>query len=709
MSTKDKIRESLSAYLDAELSDAESQRVAREIEADPALQSESAELAATRDLLRALPVEHAPEDLVSRVLAEAERSQLVGAQHSERLSGPFRWVRYLATAAVLLVAASVGVIVAVTLWSPPCPEYETSLAYEPAGPAATARNGRRRGLGTGPTGRPAGKLGDATIPARTKDLGAMGLTHRKHAMTESAGDYSFFKKGGDLLAHVGNNEIIFTDRMALTLREVEKVLRSNGIEPMVAETSDNKKLQKKAPALARGNVYRQNQRSVRQVQYEAWVTPEQMPKVQNEIRGIRAGQEVSQVLAMAPTKRGSGQAGSAAARSREEALVPKSAKAEQKKSADAPAGQNLSEELEQVTSRGRSSRRSSVAPAAPGPKAMPKPRTDVLATPKRIKPDEDGPGETDDGRLGKHIFGITAVRPPAPAARLTPPTPLTTAAKRQPRSLATGGALMEPTTRPTALGTKPSQADTTLGVAVARAAMDANDDKARKSAIEDKRSGKLRFGEDQLRALYVKAKDDSGAVVSGAHDERPSPAPPGQVHVASAAALPVAKPAASPPASGKADKKAKSTRGGEIVVSLADGFGRQGSRSGVAASQVATRLIESTNGALALTQPAATRPILVTVASQPATREGASAEYGWATVARQHERGVQKELSPSALRRIAPGGDLDEQFQWRGATSQRAIARLQRLLITVNFRVPSGPANRATSTDARVKKATSKD
>ena len=119
-------------------------------------------------------------------------------------------------------------------------------------------------------------------------------------MVKDVGDVALALADGS-----ANSEVIFTPHMSLTLREVEKVLRANGIQPMVNEKLEAPPKAKAAPR-ARRNIYHQNQLSVRQVQYEAWVTPEQMPKVQKEIRTIREVQGVSQDLAMVPATKQSG-------------------------------------------------------------------------------------------------------------------------------------------------------------------------------------------------------------------------------------------------------------------------------------------------------------------------------------------------------------------------------------------------------------------
>jgi len=118
MNAKARIQAQLSAYLDGELDEAQLRQVEEALESDGGLRAELAELSAARKLLRDLPAEKPPADLVSRVLAEAERSQLVGGQSAESGPSPLRWIRYAASAAVLLVAATVGMVIAITLCSP---------------------------------------------------------------------------------------------------------------------------------------------------------------------------------------------------------------------------------------------------------------------------------------------------------------------------------------------------------------------------------------------------------------------------------------------------------------------------------------------------------------------------------------------------------------------------------------------------------------
>ena len=339
MSANRKACEQLSAYLDGELSGADAERVARAVAADADLQRELAELSATRDLIRALPAQKPPEDLAGRVLAEAERIQLVGAAHAAQAGGALRWVRYMATAAVLLVAASVGMIVGVTLWSPPRSELEMA-AVGPNQPeaggdgrhlaftekvAAEARKhnatlvirgpGRADGNGRGEpiAAKPAAaKLdrGERYAFGRHKkrlyavkggvESGAQTVTNGSLATTAAAGNQSKDSLGSALAVAEASNEVIFTDRMAATRQAVEELLASNGIGPAVVSEPKTFAKQPRRPR-ARSNVYFANLDTTGQVQLEAWVTPEQIPALQEQLNRLRERQAVSQegVLALA--------------------------------------------------------------------------------------------------------------------------------------------------------------------------------------------------------------------------------------------------------------------------------------------------------------------------------------------------------------------------------------------------------------------------
>ncbi len=414
MNAKAKMRAQLSAYLDGELDEAQLRQVEEALENDGDLRAELADLAAARKLLRHLPAEKPPLDLVSRVLAEAERSQLVGGQTTESNPSPLRWIRYAASAAVLLVAATVGMIIAITVSSPDMYKDNLSRHRAPAvredirdektrvavadgkrvgidEDADKERPGRlaTRGLSTDDTsdGRDAkdrggadlsdgaslyGKLGkpgdngrydkpgsggpevlsgkfagnttvngddlaltksgagaltksgngdmsggntytgDTTISAGTLGIATKGGTGRgggnlNDSLAKGHGDNDGQAVSGPfdnvdsmssvLAGNTTSNTIIYTDRLDQTQQQVEKVLGANGIAPVVTQQSEPSAAVNKTGSQApqpRGNFYVANMLSPAQVQYEAYVTPEQLAKVQKALDSVRARQNVSQ-------------------------------------------------------------------------------------------------------------------------------------------------------------------------------------------------------------------------------------------------------------------------------------------------------------------------------------------------------------------------------------------------------------------------------
>jgi len=116
MKDSDKTSQQLSAYLDGELSSSEARKLERAIGADPALAAQLRELEAVRDLVGDLPREQAGDEFVATVMAQAERLDLVGnAGHAAATESGPRLVRWLASAAVILIAVGVAAIITVVL------------------------------------------------------------------------------------------------------------------------------------------------------------------------------------------------------------------------------------------------------------------------------------------------------------------------------------------------------------------------------------------------------------------------------------------------------------------------------------------------------------------------------------------------------------------------------------------------------------------
>ncbi len=178
MSGKEKISEQLSAYLDGELTEGESRRVAEMVAGDPALSAELEALRSVQSLVRNLPTAQAPADMTDAVLTKAQRR------------GDGWWLGYLARAAVVLLAVGVGITVTTWLNRP-----THSRQTKPQTPSVLKTPVLAKG-----------KIG--------------GLASPETAET--------------------TNVFINTDNLLLTQREVEHVFGKNSIKPMVETESPAK-------------------------------------------------------------------------------------------------------------------------------------------------------------------------------------------------------------------------------------------------------------------------------------------------------------------------------------------------------------------------------------------------------------------------------------------------------------------------------------
>lgn len=106
------LKQELSAYLDGELDEARRAEVEAYLLEDADAQQLVEELRQTAGMVKGLERKTAPEEMVDELMGKLERQALLGEE--EEFLPPtraFRMGRYLATAAVLLLTASVGVVV----------------------------------------------------------------------------------------------------------------------------------------------------------------------------------------------------------------------------------------------------------------------------------------------------------------------------------------------------------------------------------------------------------------------------------------------------------------------------------------------------------------------------------------------------------------------------------------------------------------------
>ena len=401
MSDKEKLEEQLSAYLDGELSETDGAKVERALEGDEDLARRLGELRGTRELLRTLPRQHAGDQFVSQVLTRAERGHLIRPSGESDTPRRTPWVRWVASAAVLLIAAGICVVITAVLTRSTflddrdqasgvesSGEIARDLGDLPAEPvASTDDESRRRRRGTPDSevigesvivtnGRPAKparldenakadasvdrlmgtaagealrraggkdsrvakgvpakrlpKLGapptagprpvvDATLPSDSTDkAGGEDVTFafkRGEGVAARAKNGTFAKMGrrgralsitgtagvhvdGDAVAELSraHNEFVYTDDLPGTQRQVEEVLGSNGIVPVTlgrptASNAERVRFQQGNPI---SNYSQLIPRPGNQVEYFAYVTPEQMKNVNAKMIEIRKRQVVSQ-------------------------------------------------------------------------------------------------------------------------------------------------------------------------------------------------------------------------------------------------------------------------------------------------------------------------------------------------------------------------------------------------------------------------------
>ena len=231
MSSKEKISEQLSAYLDGELSPEESRRMAEMVAGDPALSAELEALRSVQGLVRGLPPAQAPAGMADAVLARAQR----------RPAG--WWAGRLARAAVILLVVGVGVTV--TTWLSKSRRPVTEL------PSPSA--------------------------VRTPILA-------KGTIAEM----------GDLAMAEVTNVFINTDNLVLTQRQVESVFGRNSIKPMVAKDTV-RLTKDAPESRGRANFYSQTQVAPTQMRYEVVIEENQMRQIVSELNEIRARQNVAQI------------------------------------------------------------------------------------------------------------------------------------------------------------------------------------------------------------------------------------------------------------------------------------------------------------------------------------------------------------------------------------------------------------------------------
>jgi hypothetical protein len=491
MDGREKTSRQLSAYLDGELTGAEARRVEKALAEDAALAEELRALRATRNLVRSLPRRRAPEDLPDRVLAQAERHSLVRGRGAAERARPLPWVRYVAAAALVLVAVGVAAVVTVAIratrdgarrmaeGTPGGVEVAAAKKDEgrerDAGEAGGVRERDRKAgtgvyedtgggkldEGTGMDNRTSAAVGEGSGRRGKGGLGGGGVTGKVLA---KGGKARWDGTGADELgvaeqfAHATNLVLDVYDLPAAR-RDWETFFHRNGIQPVAAEAPGPAT----APARqARGNFYaKQPSADGRTMSYVVLLEPRQEPEVKRQAAVVRMNQ-----LAMADVSEDVLERLAARAKSLKAAATPGAAPLEDARR------KTEAERMRQAPARLADRVGRKEEPSAAGEAAAAKIAAKEAAPPDRLPATEvaqakdESPAERAEAATGGEAPPSQAAgegdaaQAARPAAEQAPPRPAAeprrTAAARETHPAERGGAPAQP---PAVAGVAPTEAE----------------------------------------------------------------------------------------------------------------------------------------------------------------------------------------------------------------------------------------------------------
>jgi anti-sigma factor RsiW len=309
MNENTNMSEQLSAYLDGELSEAETREVERAVAKAPSLAAELESLRATRSLLRQIAPVRPASNFAGQVVETARRRGLLRSRSDGRgrrigLGRGLRWWVW-ASAAVVLIAVGVGLMVIVpglqrqqgrqTEWAGEIPATKPA---DGAGETSLARAEKRPVQSRSAAGRLAEEAG-----AVTDDV-SQPLAVQPEAMSVET-----------LYRQAAVNEVIWTDDLPTELRNVERLLQSNAIAVVPApresptEPTGQKLLLNQAANVNESLGAKQSRTLAPadtggQVQFVVYGTEEQLSRLRKQLdRQVRARQAVSQAPAERESQR----------------------------------------------------------------------------------------------------------------------------------------------------------------------------------------------------------------------------------------------------------------------------------------------------------------------------------------------------------------------------------------------------------------------
>jgi len=261
MTSREEQFEQLSAYLDGELSADEALDLEAAIQTDEVLAAELESLRQTRKLLRQLPAEPAPEHFTHAVMARAEKRHHLGRSNPAGMYRSWRWIQ-LATAAVVLIAAGLGLVV-ISQMTPHEADEQPYVVEGPRADPLMEDETRRRIIEPGMVAAEEGPLGGEPILSAAPVL--------PEVVTE----------------------VIYTDDLAMAQQQVEAVLAGNSIRPVEWDTAATMY----GDGLTAVNSYQTTRMDGQQIRMVVNVELEQVGKLRDDLMQFRNRQSVAQVAA----------------------------------------------------------------------------------------------------------------------------------------------------------------------------------------------------------------------------------------------------------------------------------------------------------------------------------------------------------------------------------------------------------------------------
>jgi hypothetical protein len=286
---RDNIRELLSAYIDGEVTQEQSDAVENTVATDPELALELHELKSARSLLTTLPLERAPRGFVRKVMAQAERKHLLSDQQAGGAFSAARWIT-MAVAAVVLLTAGIGII-AVNILNSNQDPHTVVITDDGFGIADGLKNQDVNGRSL----HDEGWKKNIKKRANHSVTGNSGIAGEKFIVTDAVIDYEITN---------ATNTSIYTHDVSNTLAVLQETFDRNNVKPLKLEVSASEPKPAdtdtaKNPDVSRGglNFYYNNKHNDEQVQFVVLADNAVIEQLNGDLDKLASVQMVSQAPA----------------------------------------------------------------------------------------------------------------------------------------------------------------------------------------------------------------------------------------------------------------------------------------------------------------------------------------------------------------------------------------------------------------------------